>query len=58
MLAAAAGPVAAGALYDATGGYGQALALWIAAMAAALAVALWMRVDAEAFAPTTAGAAP
>jgi cyanate permease len=44
MLAAAAGPVAAGALYDATGSYGRALALWIGAMAAALAVALWMRV--------------
>jgi MFS family permease len=45
MLAAAAGPVAAGALYDASGAYGQALALWICAMAAALAVALWMRAE-------------
>jgi MFS family permease len=45
MLAAAAGPVAAGARYDATGGYGQALALWIGALAAALAGALWMRAE-------------
>jgi MFS family permease len=57
MLAAAAGPVAAGALYDATGGYEEALALWIAAMAAALAVALRMRVEPAAAFCAPAGTA-
>lgn len=58
MLAAAAGPVAAGALYDATGSYGRALVLWMGALAAALAVALWMRVETAAALAGAARAAP
>jgi MFS family permease len=47
MLTAAIGPVAAGIVFDATGRYTAAIALWGAAMAAALAVALAMRVPAR-----------
>ena len=43
MLAAAVGPVAAGALFDATGGYAEAMGLWVGAMFCALLVALGMR---------------
>jgi MFS family permease len=40
MLAAAAGPIAAGALFDATGHYTEAIGLWGGAFACALLVAL------------------
>jgi len=43
MLAAAAGPVTAGVLFDATGHYDEAMGIWIAALSAALLVALVMR---------------
>jgi MFS family permease len=43
MLAAGAGPIAAGVLFDATGGYTEAIGLWVGAMLCALAVALTMR---------------
>jgi MFS family permease len=42
MLAAAAGPVVAGAMFDLTGRYDEVVAFWIAALLAALAVAVWM----------------
>ena len=42
MLASAVGPIASGLLFDATGRYGGALALWIAAMCAAAAIAFRM----------------
>ena len=48
MLAAAAGPVTAGALFDATGRYDEAMGIWIAALSAALLVALVMRPRAAA----------
>jgi len=48
MLAAAAGPVAAGALFDSTGSYTEATGLWIGAMFCALLVALAMRPGAPA----------
>ena len=44
MLAAAVGPVAVGGLYDATGGYSEAIVLWGVAMALAVLVAGAMRV--------------
>jgi MFS family permease len=47
MLTAAIGPVAAGVVFDATGRYTAAIALWGAAMAAALVVALAMRMPAR-----------
>lgn len=43
MLAAAVGPVAAGLLFDATGHYGEAMSVWVAAMFCALLVAVSMR---------------
>jgi MFS family permease len=46
MLAAAAGPIAAGALFDATGRYSEAIGLWFVAFTGALLVALAMRPSA------------
>lgn len=43
MLAASAGPVAAGVLFDRTGHYSEAMGLWLAALSAALIVAWVMR---------------
>jgi len=54
MLAAAVGPVAAGAIFDATGGYGQAMGLWVGAMFCALLVALGMRSSASLTPPSEA----
>jgi MFS family permease len=48
MLAAAAGPITAGVLFDATGHYDEAMGIWIGALAAALGVALLMRPHAHA----------
>jgi predicted MFS family arabinose efflux permease len=48
MLASAVGPIASGLIFDATGNYGGAVVLWLAAMAAATAVAWWMRPAARA----------
>ena len=42
MLASAVGPIASGLIFDATGQYGGALLLWMAAMSAAAAIAFWM----------------
>ena len=43
MLASAVGPVASGVLFDRTGGYTGALALWIGAMMVAALIAFMMR---------------
>jgi hypothetical protein len=43
MLAGAVGPIAAGAVFDATGSYRNAILGWIMAMTAALGVAFVMR---------------
>jgi MFS family permease len=51
MLTAAAGPVIAGVVFDATGRYSGAIALWASAMGASLAVALAMRMPARAETP-------
>jgi len=54
MLAAAVGPIAAGALFDATGHYSEAIALWVGAFACALLVALAMRIPAALRPPVAA----
>jgi predicted MFS family arabinose efflux permease len=43
MLAAAAGPILSGVLFDATGSYGSAVLVWLAAMVAATLLAFFMR---------------
>jgi MFS family permease len=52
MLTAAAGPVIAGVVFDATGRYTAAIGIWAAAMGASLAVAFAMRAPARAETPT------
>ena len=47
MLASAVGPVASGMIFDATGRYGGALALWLVAMGSAAIIAWWMRAAEE-----------
>jgi MFS family permease len=42
MLASAIGPISSGLIFDATGSYGDALLLWLAAMTAAVAVSFAM----------------
>lgn len=54
MLAAAAGPVLAGACFDATGRYREAIGLWQGALAAALAVSLRLRAVAAPQEPQVA----
>jgi predicted MFS family arabinose efflux permease len=44
MLASAVGPVASGLIFDATGGYGGAILLWLVAMATATVVAWSMHI--------------
>lgn len=51
MLAAAVGPVAAGAFFDATGRYTAAIGVWVGAFACALLVALAMRCPAAVVPP-------
>jgi predicted MFS family arabinose efflux permease len=45
MLAAAAGPILSGVLFDATGSYGSAVLVWLGAMIAATVLAFFMRVS-------------
>lgn len=54
MLASAAGPVLAGALFDATGGYAAALLLWELAALGGLGAALRLRLPAPASAADVA----
>jgi MFS family permease len=43
MLASAIGPISSGVIYDKTGQYTGAIAVWVVAMSAAATVAWWMR---------------
>lgn len=51
MLAGAAGPVATGAVFDATGSYRGAIVGWVAAMSSALVVAFLLRADPDGAQP-------
>jgi len=51
MLAGAVGPVATGAVFDATGSYHDAILAWVAALGAALGVAFALRVRSAPAAP-------
>lgn len=51
MLASAIGPISSGVIYDRTGQYSAAIAMWVVAMAAAAAIAWGMRDAAPALRP-------